>query len=92
MQLLLLLLLLTIPKEVLTPPTIAPWQVGLMASLPLLFEALSMSYERAKSHSEVQASVLRRFYFFQLIQVGDVGWETWGGHCGVGRFTSLRER
>jgi hypothetical protein len=44
-------------------------QVGLMALLPVLFTAVNQFYERSKSYSEVQSSVLNRYYGFQLIQI-----------------------
>ena len=44
-------------------------QVGFVAALPLILETISRAYERAKSESDVQRSVLGRYQGFQLIQV-----------------------
>ena len=44
-------------------------QVGLVALLPVIFTAITLLYERAKSQSEVQRRVLSRYFGFQLVQI-----------------------
>eukprot|EP00814_Leptocylindrus_danicus_P009946 CAMPEP_0116005614 /NCGR_PEP_ID=MMETSP0321-20121206/1263_1 /TAXON_ID=163516 /ORGANISM="Leptocylindrus danicus var. danicus, Strain B650" /LENGTH=724 /DNA_ID=CAMNT_0003474061 /DNA_START=48 /DNA_END=2219 /DNA_ORIENTATION=+ len=41
----------------------------LIMLLPVIFQQLSLRYERRKSYSEIQKSILRRFFLFQLSNI-----------------------
>jgi hypothetical protein len=43
--------------------------LGLMQLLPLLFELLAKFYENRKTNSDIQRSILRRFFYYQLANV-----------------------
>jgi hypothetical protein len=43
--------------------------LGLMQLLPLLFELLATHYENRKTNADIQRSILRRFFFYQLANV-----------------------
>ena len=43
--------------------------LGLMQLLPLLFEWLAKFYENRKTNSDIQRSILRRFFYYQLANV-----------------------
>lgn len=43
--------------------------LGLILILPVLFEWIAVTYERRKTFSEIQGSILRRYFYYQLANV-----------------------
>lgn len=43
--------------------------LGLILILPVIFEYLATKVERRKTHSDVQASMLTRYFYYQLANI-----------------------
>ena len=43
--------------------------LGLILVLPVLFEWIAVTYERRKTFSEIQGSILRRYFYYQLANI-----------------------
>lgn len=43
--------------------------LGIILILPVLFERIAVTYERRKTFSEIQGSILRRYFYYQLANI-----------------------
>ncbi|CAB9506338.1 CSC1-like protein ERD4 [Seminavis robusta] len=43
--------------------------LGIILILPVIFEAIAVTYERRKTFSEIQRSILKRYFYYQLANI-----------------------